>query len=267
MDNLSAITRSSWAELASGAARITGADVAAEEALDKSFAGSLQSLWSTRYGSIMGRVGVIQQEALQSIFLDVLSPDPDALSQHSQHREAPPPVLDAAKAYERMSSFLRRQSDRRIRLCAGYKERFADRYNDDLRLRQIVGHIDAVEAQIEQEMRPIQQLSDLVRRLFLKGKSLSFEGPRITVTTDSDLNIGLERLSSGEKHLLRILVAALGAERSTMLIDEPEISMHIDWQRELIENIRILNPQCQLILATHSPEIMADISDENIFRV
>jgi hypothetical protein len=59
-------------------------------------------------------------------------------------------------------------------------------------------------------MKPIQQLSDLVRRLFRKGKSLSFEGPRITVTTDADLNIGLERLSSGEKHLLGSIEFCVG---------------------------------------------------------
>jgi predicted ATPase len=101
----------------------------------------------------------------------------------------------------------------------------------------------------------------------LKGKTISFAGPKIGVVTDSDVTIGIERLSSGEKHLLQILVAALGAEDSAMLIDEPELSMHIDWQRELVKNIRSLNPSCQLILATHSPEIMADIPDKNIFRV
>jgi hypothetical protein len=187
-----------------------GADtLAAEDALDKSFANSLQSLWSTRYGGILGRVGAIQQEALQSIFLDVLRPDAEAPLGHSTARRAPP-VLDAERAFERMSSFLKRQKDKRIQMTLGSGEQFAERYNKDARLRQIVSRIDAVEAQIEQEMKPIQQLSDLVRRLFRKGKSLSFEGPRITVTTDADLNIGLERLSSGEKHLLGSIEFCVG---------------------------------------------------------
>jgi predicted ATP-binding protein involved in virulence len=240
--------------------------VAAEDALDSSFARALQSLWSTRYGDIMRKVSEIQQEALQTIFLDMLMPDAETPPRRSATRDEAR-LLDADRAFERMSSFLKRQSDRRIQQALGSKEQFVERYNKDAKLRHIVNHITVVEAQIELEMTPIQQLSDLVRRLFLKGKSLSFEGPRISVVTDSDLNIGLEKLSSGEKHLLRILVAALGANENAMLIDEPELSMHIDWQRELVKNIRSLNPNCQLILATHSPEIMAEISDENIFRV
>jgi energy-coupling factor transporter ATP-binding protein EcfA2 len=241
--------------------------VAAEDGLDRNFASALQSLWSTRYGDILGKVRGIQQEALQSIFLDVLTPN-DA---ETPPRRATPSnesqALNADRAFERMSSFLKRQSDRRIRQALGSKQQFTDRCNKDTKLRQIVNHIDDVEARIELEMKPIQQLSDLVRRLFLKGKSLSFDGPRISVVTDSDSNIGLERLSSGEKHLLRILVAALDIGESALLIDEPELSMHIDWQRELVRNVRSLNPDCQLILASHSPEVMADIPDENIFRV
>jgi energy-coupling factor transporter ATP-binding protein EcfA2 len=241
---------------------------AAEDALDRTFATALQSLWSTRYGDILGKVGGIQQDALQSILLDVLIPASETpIRRNAAGKEDNAPIFDADKAFERMSSFLKRQSNRRIQHALGSKEHFAERYNTDTKLRQIVTRIDAVEAKIEQEMNPIQQLSALVRRLFLKGKTLSFEGPQIAVETDTNSNIGLERLSSGEKHLLQILIAALGAQENTMLIDEPELSMHIDWQRELVKNVHLLNPNCQLIFATHSPEIMADVSDANIFRV
>jgi len=191
--------------------------VAAEDTIDRNFANALQSLWSTRYGDILGRVRGIQQDALQSIFLDVLMPDAEMPRRPAASRGEVRAVLDADRAFERMSSFLKRQSNTRIQQALGSKEQFTDRYNKDAKLRQIVNRIDAVEARIEFEMQPIQQLSDLVRRLFLKGKSLSFEGPRITVVTESDLNIGLERLSSGEKHLLRILVAAMGVEESPLL--------------------------------------------------
>ena len=40
-------------------------------------------------------------------------------------------------------------------------------------------------------------------------------------------------------------------------MDEPEISLHISWQSKLIDTIRNLNPNCQLILTTHSPSIFA----------
>ena len=79
--------------------------------------------------------------------------------------------------------------------------------------------------------------------------------------------MGLGALSSGEKHLLWILVQVILVEESSIMIDEPELSMHIDWQKDLIHSLRALNPDAQLILATHSPEIMANVTDDNIFRI
>ena len=42
---------------------------------------------------------------------------------------------------------------------------------------------------------------------------------------------------------------------SVLIMDEPEISLHFEWQKQLIEVIRKLNPNVQLIIATHSPFI------------
>ena len=38
-------------------------------------------------------------------------------------------------------------------------------------------------------------------------------------------------------------------------MDEPEISLHIRWQREIIDRMRQINPFCQIIIATHSPSM------------
>ena len=39
-------------------------------------------------------------------------------------------------------------------------------------------------------------------------------------------------------------------------MDEPEVSLHIDWQQQLIELITTLNPNAQIILTTHSPALI-----------
>lgn len=72
--------------------------------------------------------------------------------------------------------------------------------------------------------------------------------------------IKLEQLSSGEKQLLLILTTVFLQEEkpNVLLMDEPEISLHISWQDCLIGKIRKLNPQCQLIITTHSPNIFAE---------
>ena len=72
--------------------------------------------------------------------------------------------------------------------------------------------------------------------------------------------IELENLSSGEKQFLLIMFKVFLMEEKPyiLLMDEPEISMHIDWQFELINVIRELNPKCQIIISTHSPSIFGD---------
>jgi ABC-type cobalamin/Fe3+-siderophores transport system ATPase subunit len=73
-------------------------------------------------------------------------------------------------------------------------------------------------------------------------------------------------LSSGEKQLLiQFLEVLLQESRSVIFIaDEPEISLHVTWQENLLSAIRDLNENAQLIIATHSPDIVADFSDKVI---
>lgn len=68
------------------------------------------------------------------------------------------------------------------------------------------------------------------------------------------------QLSSGEKQLLVILMTVLieNQEHYALIMDEPETSLHIDWQKSLITNIRLLNPNVQIILSTHSPAVIMD---------
>ncbi len=72
-------------------------------------------------------------------------------------------------------------------------------------------------------------------------------------------SVGLLDLSSGEKQFLILLSEAL-LERDAetiLIIDEPELSLHITWQRRLVHDLRRLNPNVQLILATHSPDVVS----------
>ncbi|MEG3048379.1 MAG: AAA family ATPase [Mucinivorans sp.] len=71
------------------------------------------------------------------------------------------------------------------------------------------------------------------------------------------IEIPFRALSSGERHIFRLLYNILTAPRASVLIlDEPEISLQIDWQKVLLEDILKLNPNLQILLATHSPAIV-----------
>jgi predicted ATPase len=98
------------------------------------------------------------------------------------------------------------------------------------------------------------------------GKVVTLGDTAINVAA-GERQLALATLSSGEKQALRVLIETIGAEENTMIVDEPEMSLHIDWQRALIKSMREINSSAQLIIATHSPEIMAELSESQIFEL
>jgi ABC-type lipoprotein export system ATPase subunit len=66
------------------------------------------------------------------------------------------------------------------------------------------------------------------------------------------------QLSSGEKQVLIILLTVVLQEDKPciLLMDEPELSLHLAWQLKLIETIQKLTENCQIIIATHAPGIL-----------
>ena len=66
------------------------------------------------------------------------------------------------------------------------------------------------------------------------------------------------QLSSGEKQMLVILLTVLVEDSLpyVLFMDEPEVSLHVDWQQRLIDLIIDLNPNVQIILTTHSPAVI-----------
>jgi len=93
------------------------------------------------------------------------------------------------------------------------------------------------------------------------NKKLDEDNNQISfISTTNDKKIDIYSLSSGEKQMLLILLTFLLQENksSIVFLDEPEISLHFDWQKKLIKMIRTLNPNAQLIIATHSPAMIMD---------
>ena len=73
-------------------------------------------------------------------------------------------------------------------------------------------------------------------------------------------------LSSGEKQLF-ILLGETFLQRNqpyVFITDEPELSLHVKWQEQLIGNLRSLNDAAQIVAATHSPDIVGALGDRAI---
>ena len=118
----------------------------------------------------------------------------------------------------------------------------------------------AAEAQAQaQEMAMAKTLFfDIVDDLFKEtGKTINRTANEIVLEQYGEA-LRPYQLSSGEKQMLAILLTVLVQDRqhTTLFMDEPEISLHIEWQQRLIELIRTLNPNAQVILTTHSPALV-----------
>ncbi len=80
---------------------------------------------------------------------------------------------------------------------------------------------------------------------------------KIFVNSEHDYH-GINNLSSGEKQFLTLLACIFidNTDRNLVLIDEPELSLNIRWQAELINLLMENAPKTQILLATHSPAIV-----------
>lgn len=102
---------------------------------------------------------------------------------------------------------------------------------------------------------PIVLFLDIVKD-FINDKTFQFNGGDLVISNEHN-SISYDGLSSGEKQLLILFIETLLQRKKpfVFLTDEPELSLHISWQRKIIPAIKKLNPNAQVIAATHSPEV------------
>ncbi|MCG2803618.1 MAG: ATP-binding protein [Cellulomonas sp.] len=125
-------------------------------------------------------------------------------------------------------------------------------------------YLDDTEAKLatfDDVLTRAELFEEIVNRRFLRKRiAVNAEDGITIVTTGSGSHITPEDLSSGEQHelimfydmLFRVPPGAL------VLIDEPEISLHVGWQRQFLDDMeRVSNVAgTRLLVATHSPQII-----------
>lgn len=107
---------------------------------------------------------------------------------------------------------------------------------------------------------PKRRFQDMIDNLFSEtGKKIDRKSNEIIIEQDGERLMPYQ-LSSGEKQMLVILLTVLvqDGESFALFMDEPEVSLHVEWQQQLIRLIRELNPRVQIILTTHSPAVIMD---------
>ena len=137
-------------------------------------------------------------------------------------------------------------------------------YLSDL-VKELTDRINSNSSITKSELDKINERKNLFIRLVNEcfaetGKRLDNDSTKLVFYRKDNIAIFPKYLSSGEKQLLIILLTVLleRGQEYVLMLDEPEISMHISWQYKLIDMILELNPEVQIILTTHSPMIFAD---------
>ena len=130
------------------------------------------------------------------------------------------------------------------------------------------GDTDAREKATE-AARMKTKFQDLVDELFAEtGKRIDRQCNELRFL-QYDETLSPYILSSGEKQILVILLTALTEDLQPYVIfmDEPEASLHFDWQKRLITMVCQLNPNAQIILTTHSPAVIMDGWEDAVTEV
>lgn len=140
-----------------------------------------------------------------------------------------------------------------------------NKINQKGELDKILGHsllsqlfenmIDELEVE-KLVLSSINLLVDKFNGYLIDGKKLFVNGREVYVEIDGEHHT-VNELSSGERHILTFLALVLfeGQDRNFLIIDEPEISLNIKWQRELMSIFSTLLPTTQIIVASHSPAL------------
>ena len=105
---------------------------------------------------------------------------------------------------------------------------------------------------------PKKRFQDMMDELFSDtGKKIVRTANEIFFTQIGEMLVPYQ-LSSGEKQMLVILLTVLVEDNKNyvLFMDEPEVSLHVEWQKRLIDLVIELNPNVQIILTTHSPAVV-----------
>ncbi len=175
--------------------------------------------------------------------------------------------FDVIRSYDRplvQGDFTARMADPLVRTEIDWQiyllqRRYLDyQVNIGNKMISMLSSDDEQRAKASDLAKPKVLFQNMIDQLFnYTGKHIDRQSNELTFIQYGE-TITAYQLSAGEKHMLVILLTALlhCGEHSVLFMDEPEASLHIEWQEQLISMIRELNPNIQLILSTHSPAVI-----------
>ena len=160
----------------------------------------------------------------------------------------------------------------------GFTHALSDR---ELRLGEIAAWMKVQQAlSREQRRRVLQPFADAVRRFLPGYENLRVGGNdgRSLLVDHDGATLPLRQLSDGERGILALVLDLarrlsqanpkledpLAKAEAVVLIDELELHLHPQWQRQIVHKLTTTFPRCQFIATTHSPQVIGEVSHERI---
>ncbi|PTR07587.1 MULTISPECIES: AAA family ATPase [unclassified Novosphingobium] len=134
------------------------------------------------------------------------------------------------------------------------------------RIEEVVRKWENLQAQLKEIFKQRDRFQSIADDLFQRKRMSFSESNEMIFTSRSGTSLTPQMLSSGEKQLLILMSEALLQREmpAIFIADEPELSLHVLWQERLVSSLRALNPNAQIVSATHSPDIVGPLIDKAI---
>ncbi|MCY7063934.1 AAA family ATPase [Streptococcus oralis] len=144
-----------------------------------------------------------------------------------------------------------------------------------VRMKKVLPIAENLEKRLSDISSKINNFTSIVNSFFedsMEKKELVYDNfgiPYFKIKGRTE-KISLEYLSSGEKQIVILFANLILTNqylkskifKNIFIADEPEISLHMLWQLKLIPNILKSRKKLQIILATHSPEIVGEFENK-----
>lgn len=153
----------------------------------------------------------------------------------------------------------------------GIKIDFAWQYAEFLKIKSIAELAKENEKIKENVRKPKEIFLEVINDFFVSSGS----DKKIMINSEGEVyfdihnrKLKLTDLSSGEKQIVitfaSLIFGLKGKNRGIFIVDEPEASLHLEWQSKFVPAILKTNKRVQLIFATHSPELIGRYRDKAV---
>lgn len=151
---------------------------------------------------------------------------------------------------------------------SGIETKYFMALRDDVRIQNVVSEWETVNIKLKEIYKPKDDFLLIMNELLINKNLMIDERNRPVIKTTEGGEFGPTLLSSGEKQLFIILGEVLLQESKPYIFiaDEPELSLHVEWQGSLVNSVKKLNDNVQIIFATHSPDVVSSYG-KNIINV